>query len=53
MSVWFFYLILVFFSQDVQFSIIWFLISLAFSGSEIVHKYKYTANPAMNGKDAS
>jgi len=51
MSVWLFYLILVFFSEDVQFSFIWFLISCVFSGSEIAYKYKYTSDPALDGKD--
>jgi len=52
MSVWVFYLILVGLSQDVQFSIFWFVLSLAFSGSEIAYKYRYTSNPDLDGQDA-
>lgn len=49
MTVWVFYLLLVIFS-DAEFSLFWLLISVLFSGSEVAYKYKYTSNPALDGK---
>jgi hypothetical protein len=51
MTAWIFYLLLVFFSEDVKFSFLWLLVSFLFSGSEIAYKYKYTSNPDLEGKD--
>lgn len=50
MTVWVFYLLLVFLSESVEFSWIWFLVSIVFSSSEVVYKYKYTSDPKLDGQ---
>jgi hypothetical protein len=45
-----FYIILVFFSDKVEWSWLWFFVSLFFSGSERVI-YKYTNNPDLEGSE--
>jgi hypothetical protein len=48
-----FYLVLAFFSRDVDFSLIWFLVSLFFDGGkEVVTYYRYTTNPSLDGQRA-
>lgn len=49
-----FYIVLVIFSKTVSWSWLWFLISLVFSafeGSRIIYKYKYTAEPDLEGEE--
>jgi len=46
-----FYLILVFFSDKVEWSWGWFFVSLLFSGGEKI-VYKYTNNPDLDGEKA-
>lgn len=48
-----FYLILVWVSNTVTFSWIWFIIALLFSldGARTVYKYKYTNNPNLMDED--
>ena len=49
-----FYLALVFFSGGVEFSLFWSIIALVAGGSEtVVHRYRYTADPGLEGKDVS
>ena len=47
-----FYLVLVFFSDAVDFSLWWMLISLLFSGNEAKTIYKFTTDPRLDGKEA-
>lgn len=47
-----FYCALVFFSQDVTFSWGWFFLALLFSGNEAKTVYRYTTDPALDGKKA-
>jgi hypothetical protein len=47
-----FYLAFVFFSKEVTFSLGWFFIALLFSGNEAKTVYRYTTNPALDGKPA-
>jgi hypothetical protein len=44
-----FYLVLVFFSDVVEFSFWWLLISLLFSGNEAKTVYKFTTDPRLDG----
>ena len=50
-----FYIILVFFSDKVEWSWWWFLISLLFSGAtegRTVYKYIYTRNPCLDKEES-
>ena len=41
MATWAFYLVLVFFSKDVDFSLLWFILSILLGASEtVVYRYK-------------
>ena len=54
MSPVFFYLVLVFFSAEVEFSLLWLIIALLVGGTEtIVHRYRLTTDPSLDGKDVS
>ena len=46
-----FYLVLVFFSKQVDFSLVWFIVALLFSGNEAKTLYKYTTDVSLDGKD--
>ena len=49
-----FYLALVFFSSGVEFSFLWLFIALFVGGTEtVVHRYRYTADPKLEGMDIS
>lgn len=45
-----FYIILVIFSENVEWSWMWFLISLLFSGGEKI-VYKYTNEKSLDGEE--
>ena len=55
MSTCLFYLLLVVLSDNVEFSFIWLAVSGAvgfvMSGAEVKYKYRYTSDPALDGKD--
>lgn len=45
-----FYLVLVFFSEDVHFSLFWFIVSLFFEGgNQVITRYRYTNDPKLDG----
>ena len=46
-----FYLVLVFFSEQVTFSWWWLLIALLFSGQEAKKIYRYTTDPTLDGTE--
>ena len=46
-----FCLVLVFFSQDVNFSLWWLLVALVFSSQEAKKAYRYTTDPRLDGKE--
>ena len=46
-----FYLVLVFFSSDVDFSFWWLLVALFFSSHEAKKVYRFTTDPQLDGKD--
>jgi len=49
-----FYLALVFFSDGVDFSLLWLIIALFVGGTEtVVYRYRLTADPSLDGKDVS
>jgi hypothetical protein len=48
-----FYLVLVFFSKQVNFSLGWFIVALLFSGQEAKTLYKYTTDASLDGKPVS
>jgi len=45
-----FYLVLVFFSKQVDFHLGWFIAALLFSGNEAKTIYKYTTDASLEGK---
>ena len=48
-----FYLVLVFFSKQVDFHLGWFIAALVFSGNEAKTIYKYTTDASLEGKNAT
>ena len=47
-----FYLVLAFFSNEVPFNIVWFVVALLFSSNEAKTVYKYTTDPRLEGEPA-
>jgi hypothetical protein len=45
-----FYIVLVFFSKQVDFHLGWFIVALLFSSNEARTIYKYTTDASLDGK---
>ena len=45
-----FYLVLAFFSREVPFNLLWFLVALLFSSNEAKTIYKFTTDPKLDGE---
>ena len=48
-----FYLVLVFFSKQMNFSLGWFIVALLFPGQEAKTLYRYTTDASLDGKPVS
>ncbi len=47
-----FYLVLAFFSKEVPFNLLWFIVAMLFSSNEARTIYKYTTDPKLDGQVA-